>query len=278
MALNPFTEEEKKIIEANYYDKGAIGVADLLPGRSRDTVKQWAHKNGLKVSKEYRSNVTKRVNAIHKTNMSAETRKRIGDGHRKHQPFVCQKCGKKCAYYKKLCWDCYSLNTTGRENNNWRGGVSSLARIVNTALKTIWKIPIFIRDNYTCQTCGAIGSLQVHHLRRYILIRDSIIKSNPHLSVNTVEGKFELAKLIIADHKLSDGITLCKPCHKSIHRKKRDELLETPEMGNQQPSRGNVLEFVPRKVQRAIGEDGQSNKPDTSVPHGNVMMCSELHE
>lgn len=267
MACIPFTQAEIEVIMDNYYDKGAIGVAEMLPGRSRDTVKQWACKNGVKVSKEYRSAVARRANAIHKTNMSAETRKRIGDGHRKHHPFTCEKCNKPISYYKTLCWTCYLGKTQGSGNNNWRGGVSSLTKIVHTALADFWRTPVFIRDNHTCQRCGATGSLEAHHLRRYVVIRDAIIEANPQLSVNSVEGKFELAKLIIADHKLSDGITLCKKCHRDIHRKKRGELLETPEKDNQQPSQSNVRSIVDWKVQRLIGEDAQSNKPDTSAPH-----------
>jgi hypothetical protein len=281
MAYNPFTDEEKEVMRTHYVNLGAIGVAELLTNRSSDTVKQWAHKNGLRISKELRSKWSTATNLKFKRNMSAETRKKIGDGHRKHKPFTCQECGKKIAYYATHCWECHSHDTAGAKNNNWRGGVSSLTRIVTTALKDIWKIPILIRDEYTCQKCGAIGSMEVHHVRRYVAIRDAIIKANPRLSLHTVEGKFELAKLIVADHKLEDGITLCKKCHKSIHRNKRGELLENPEKGNQQPSRSNVLQFVDRKVQRAIGEDGQSNKPDTSAPHvispDNAMMCSELH-
>lgn len=276
----PFTDNEKAIIREFYADEGAIGVSSRLEGRSPDTIKQWAYKNGLKVTKEYRSSVATRTNLIHKRNMSDETRKRIGDGHRKYPQFKCEICGKNISHYSHVCWDCYvDQGTAGESNNNWRGGVSSLSKIVNTDLAPIWKIPIFIRDNMTCQICGSHKNLQAHHIKRHAVIRDEIINENPHLSIDTVEGKFELAKLIVAAHKLSDGITLCKACHIAIHSKKRGELLEHPHAeGNQQPSQSNVLQFVDWKVQRVIGEERQANKPDTSAPHvtHSVMMYSEL--
>jgi len=271
MSFNPFTETEKQTIRDNYYTLGAVSVANMLPGRSRDVVKQWAHKNGLKVSKEYRTAVSVRTNHIHKRNMSVETRKRIGDGHRKYDPFVCEICGEKIAHYAKRCASC--RDRSREKNPKWRGGVSKLGKIVNDALRQIWAVPIFIRDNYTCQKCGAVGSLEAHHLRKFTGIRDLVMSENPTLSVNSIAGKYELVKLILAAHTLEDGTTLCKPCHRALHRNKGDELLGTPiAMGedNQQPSLGNVIQYVPKKVQRLIGEDSQSNKPDTSVPLANT--------
>lgn len=252
----------------NYSLLGAIGVAKLLPGRSRDTIKQWAHKNGLKVSKEYRSEVTRQVNYKHKRNMSDATRERIGNGHRKYDPFVCAECGKPISHYRTRCLSCYRASKTdGQRNNNWRGGVSALSKIISTALKEIWKKPILIRDNFTCQDCGATRHFNVHHVRRLVDIRDMVIKANPHLKVTTVEGKFELAKLIVAEHTLADGITLCKKCHILRHSKQRGELLETPERDNQQPSPPNLKMLVGGKVQRLTGEESETDKPDTSAPH-----------
>lgn len=58
----------------------------------------------------------------------------------------------------------------------------------------------------------------------------------------------------------------------NYHFEKRGELLETPNslsraMDNQQPSQSNVKNIVDWKVQRLIGEESQTNKPNTSAPH-----------
>ena len=54
-----------------------------------------------------------------------------------------------------------------------------------------WRIAIFNRDAFTCQRCGQRGGrLEAHHIRPF--------KAYPRLR-----------------HRLSNGLTLCKPCHKA---------------------------------------------------------------
>lgn len=106
----------------------------------------------------------------------------------------------------------------------------------------------------------------------YRMIRDKVIKENKEINIETFEGKKMLSLKVVEAHKISDGITLCVPCHTLIHSEKGGELLGTPNVfvadaDNQQPSRANVLNFVARKVHRLIGEDAQSYKPDTSAAH-----------
>ncbi len=53
-----------------------------------------------------------------------------------------------------------------------------------------WRTSVFERDHYTCQDCGQIGGrLQAHHIEAF--------KARPDLR-----------------HELSNGLTLCIPCHK----------------------------------------------------------------
>lgn len=100
--------------------------------------------------------------------------------------------------------------------------------------------------------------------------RDKAISDNPHLSLDSYNDKFELLWIIVKRHKIENGITLCSACHKSLHAEKCGELLETPNVkdeDNQQASQSNVINIVDWKLQRLIGEDSQSNKPDTSAAH-----------
>ena len=52
-----------------------------------------------------------------------------------------------------------------------------------------WRTAIFNRDGFRCRGCGAKGRLQAHHIKPY--------KAYPELR-----------------HVLSNGLTLCIPCHK----------------------------------------------------------------
>jgi hypothetical protein len=57
-----------------------------------------------------------------------------------------------------------------------------------------WRTEVFVRDDYTCQTCGQRGgTLNAHHRQSYV--------GHPHLRT-----------------ELNNGITLCKKCHDAIHR------------------------------------------------------------
>jgi nitrate/TMAO reductase-like tetraheme cytochrome c subunit len=55
-----------------------------------------------------------------------------------------------------------------------------------------WREMVLIRDNYTCQKCGAKNNLHVHHKKSSA--------ENPELRL-----------------KLDNGITLCVDCHRKIN-------------------------------------------------------------
>ncbi len=190
----------------------------------------------------------------------------------------CVDCGirlSRASCYKETvcrCFECSMKHHSGEGHHNWKGGISSLRSLVHVLLKPVWIDPIFRRDHFTCQFCQKHGGdLEAHHIKSYSRIRDEILKQNPDVNLKTFEGKKGIALKIVAAHKLTFGITLCLPCHVNVHDEKRGELLGSPERDNQQPSASNVLEFVEAKVQRLMGEDAQSNNPDTSAPHGSSI-------
>lgn len=60
-----------------------------------------------------------------------------------------------------------------------------------------WRRNVFERDNYTCQVCGMRGvKINAHHIKEYAFF--------PELR-----------------YKAENGVTLCVPCHKEIHRRIR---------------------------------------------------------
>lgn len=60
-----------------------------------------------------------------------------------------------------------------------------------------WRSKVFKRDNYTCQECGSKRNLQAHHIRQVALYPDLV-------------------------YELSNGITLCKTCHREIPTARRN--------------------------------------------------------
>lgn len=250
-----YTEAELETIRSEYPGIGAIGVASKI-GRSADSVKFKAHQMKIAVTPQYRSETATRVN-IDRPRASSETRKRIGDGHRKHEAFVCEECGKKISHYTKRCWSCYSRG---------RRDTVSTSATARRMLYTAWVIPIMARDEFMCQACGSSRDLVVHHLR---LFRDIMKAASAGQRAETPDERLEIARLVVALHSLDDGITLCRACHKKAHGKKRGELLGSPTAigeDNQQPSQPNVISIVGWKVQRLTLEDSRSDKSDTSAP------------
>jgi predicted restriction endonuclease len=59
-----------------------------------------------------------------------------------------------------------------------------------------WRKAVFERDNYTCQICESHGcKLNAHHIKSYAY--------HPQLRTD-----------------IENGVTLCVPCHKLMHRKR----------------------------------------------------------
>ena len=60
-----------------------------------------------------------------------------------------------------------------------------------------WRMAVYMKDNFTCQSCGIRGvELNAHHIKSW--------RSFP-------EERFNI----------DNGITLCVDCHKKIHRRKK---------------------------------------------------------
>ena len=66
-----------------------------------------------------------------------------------------------------------------------------------------WRTAVFKRDNFTCAICGQVGgSLEAHHIKPFADFPDD---------------RFEL----------DNGVTLCKKCHRNVHKEKNNEWLHT---------------------------------------------------
>ena len=135
---------------------------------------------------------------------------------------ICQQCGKKFlrrsrGFPNKFCTNkCNSLfqrTLVGELGGNWRGGVDACnrkKRIAERARKgsRAWVKEVLERDAYVCQKCGFNGNrkrpfrLHAHHIKPF--------------------GKFPDLRF-----EVSNGVTLCGPCHVDVHRKKFPNTLFT---------------------------------------------------
>lgn len=87
----------------------------------------------------------------------------------------------------------------GENNPLWKGGITPVNNQIRHSLEyKEWIRKVFKRDNYTCQGCGVRSGngkrvyLHAHHIK--------LFSEEPEL-------RFDI----------SNGITLCKNCHKKIH-------------------------------------------------------------
>jgi len=125
--------------------------------------------------------------------LSAESRAKIGAANRGNIPWA---RGRSKASGDPMM---ANIGCAGRKHWNWKGGVSDAKnRFRMSSAYLQWRREIFIRDNWTCQDCNARSTsgkrvwLNAHHLISFAL--------RPDLAL-----------------ELSNGITLCKMCHRRRH-------------------------------------------------------------
>ena len=84
------------------------------------------------------------------------------------------------------------LKYRGKNNPNWRGGISSVNNLIRTSTEyKLWRVSVFKRDVYTCVWCGQVGGkLNADHIKPFSLF--------PELRF-----------------AIDNGRTLCVPCHKT---------------------------------------------------------------
>lgn len=135
------------------------------------------HPTGAKYSDEARAKISKAKKGL---KLSEEQKKQIGDFWR----------GKKFSKERK---EKMRLNAKrGKDNPAWKGGVTSANKIARHSYQyKDWRTAVFERDNFTCVGCGDRGVyLHADHIMPFAFY--------PELRT-----------------ELSNGRTLCVPCHES---------------------------------------------------------------
>jgi hypothetical protein len=103
----------------------------------------------------------------------------------------------------------------GSKNPSWKGGITAEHLLIRTSLKyNKWRKGCFIRDSFTCQKCGSKKLLEVHHIVPFSKLMEEV--KNKLSSLNLYDSAVEYEPL----WDISNGITLCKSCHKKTKHKK----------------------------------------------------------
>ncbi len=118
-------------------------------------------------------------------------------------PVDCKQCGKvfiRRTRQSKFCSDAcrieYLTKTQKKDKHpSWKGGVTKERRVLESSTEyKEWRRQVFMRDKYQCAVCGKKGKLDAHHIKTFA--------DYPKLRT-----------------EVSNGITLCKSCHRQVHFK-----------------------------------------------------------
>ena len=160
-------------------------------------------------------------------------------GERK--PKACKHCGQlfkqgslplitfqRRQFCSKACADAGGKRYSGEQHPRWKGGTRD-----RPSEQHAWSERVINRDKATCRTCGAQRvELHAHHIKAY--------KDHPELR-----------------WKLSNGITLCAPCHWAVHSASNENAVNS---GNPQHDQGggNPEPSAGRKVREGVTTRGRA--------------------
>ena len=145
---------------------------------------------GRKMSKE----AIEKIRAWHKGKVLSEEHKRkLSEAHKGKKMSEEQRLAMSLARKGKVPINVLRGDFKGEKHPNWKGGITPLTiKIRNSKEYSVWRTLVFKRDNYSCVLCSITGVyLEADHIKRF--------------------SEFPALRL-----EVSNGRTLCKPCHKQI--------------------------------------------------------------
>ena len=115
-----------------------------------------------------------------------------------------------------------SMSCNGERKINGNFKISTRIRDIVKGNK--WRKQILKRDNFSCQKCGRPDNLQVHHIKKL----SNIVADIKNLIKDI--GFHPIIKEHVPLWDISNGITLCVKCHKSVHSRGAGAALKRPGM------------------------------------------------
>ena len=107
------------------------------------------------------------------------------------------RCSKECdtTWRKGKTFSKKTQFKKGHQPKNYKGGVTQKNRLIRTSVEMKdWRLKIFNRDGFKCQSCGQVGGeLECHHIKGFA--------DYPDL-------RFDI----------NNGITLCVSCHIKVDK------------------------------------------------------------
>ena len=100
----------------------------------------------------------------------------------------------------------------GSQSHTWEGGKTGFSQSIrNSEQYKKWRAEVYRRDGWTCQTCGYRGhgkDIEAHHI---IPLKELLKEA--HTISGSHDDKYIFAMSIPKMFDVSNGITLCEPCH-----------------------------------------------------------------
>ena len=194
----PFSQEWRKKLGiahlGNKYGKALKGIKRSEETKRKISLARIGKKNpnyGKHPSKETK----RKMSESHKAeNLSEETRRKLRESHKNNTANLGHHHSVEA---KKKMSEAHKGLYIGENNPAWKGGITPEYLILRTSSRyQDWRKAVYERDNYTCQICGIRSGngktvvLEAHHKKSFS---------------EYSELRFEI----------SNGITLCKSCHKN---------------------------------------------------------------
>jgi len=140
--------------------------------------------------------------------LTKEHKKNISNGVKKHLPST--------AYKKR------DPRLIGENHHLWNNGITSLYKLIRELDESkVWKREVFKKDDFRCQECYKRGgNLEAHHnIKSFSIILQEFL--NTYSQFSPIEDRETLIRLAITYTPfwdVSNGKTLCRPCHeKTFH-------------------------------------------------------------